>query len=328
MVKTSALHAAAATRQSSLIDVHHHFEPTGTNNGGRPWVLQMSLDQMDGSGVDAAIAYAGAVLGDASCGAQSKARQMNEWTANICREHPTRFGFFASLPMNDVEGALVEIAYAFDVLNADGIGIAPRYGSAWLGDSKFLPIFEELNRRRAVVYVHPARSSSCDALARLNTTDGIIAAPWIEFPTDTARTIVSLWAAGVTRTFPDIRFLFCHGGGVLPILLGRFAGFAAWHDVGPDRLAAIFPDGVYAEFAKLYFECAQAFAPEIIAMLRSLLPPSHLLFGTDFSYFPIEHSVAALHFLQLPDEIYAGVAHENARALLPRWAQPVASVRR
>ncbi len=304
-----------------MIDAHHHFEPSGKNGGGVAWSVEMALEQMDSNGVRTAIAYAGPIFGDETSGARKQARETNEWAADICRTHSKRFGLFASVPIDDVRAAQVEIAHAFDVLNVDGIGLAPRYGIAWLGDAKFRPVFDELNRRRAVVYVHPHRSSSCRAIGTLSTTDGVIAAPWIEYPTDTARTILSLWAGGVTREFPDIRFLFCHGGGVLPILLGRFAGFAAWHDVGPERLDALFPDGVYAEFAKLYFECAQAYAPETVTMLRSLVPPSHLLFGTDFSYFPISHSVAALNALDLPPDVYRSIAQDNAAALLPRWAR-------
>ena len=303
------------------IDVHHHFEPSGKNAGGKAWSIQMALEEMDQNGVRTAIAYAGPFFGDESTSARQQAREANEWAVDLARAYPGRFGLFASVPFDDTDAALVEIAHAFDVLGVDGIGLAPRYGNAWLGDAKFRPLFEELNRRRAVVYVHPHRSSSCNDIATLNTTDGVIAAAWIEYPTDTARTILSLWAGGVTRDFPDIRFLFCHGGGVLPILLGRFAGFAGWHAVGPERLAAICPDGVYAEFAKLYFECAQAYAPETVTMLRSLIPPSHLLFGTDFSYFPIAHSVAAFDALDLPPDVYAAIARDNATTLLPKWAR-------
>ena len=301
-----------------MIDVHHHFEPTGTNAGGRAWSTAASLQQMDENGIASAIAYAGAVSAAGTGDAGSACRRINDWTADIRRTHPTRFGHFASIPMDDTPAALTEIGYAFDDLAADGIGIAPRYGTAWLGDVSFRPIFEELNRRKAVVYVHPTRSSSCNGIATLNTSDGVISAPWIEYPTDTARTILSLWSAGITRTYPEIRFLFCHGGGVLPILLGRFAGFADWDAVGQARLSAMFPDGIYAEFAKLYLECAQAYAPETMAMLRSLVPATHLLFGTDFSYFPIAHSTAALRALDLPRDVFNGIAHQNAHQLFPR----------
>ena len=306
------------TKRHGKIDVHHHFEPTGKNAGGKEWTIRESLEEMDRNGISTAIAYAGPYFRDEAASAQRQAREANEWAAELCRTHFGRFGLFASIPFDDIDAAHIEIAHAYDDLGADGIGLAPRYGKAWLGEAKYRPIFEELNRRRAVVYVHPHRSSSCHDIATLNTTDGVIAAAWIEYPTDTARTILSLWAGGVMRDFPDIRFLFCHGGGVLPILLGRIAGFADWHAVGPERLREIFPDGVYAEFAKLYFECAQAYAPETVAMLRSLVPSSNILFGTDFSYFPIAHSVDAFDALGLPPDVYHAIARDNASALLSR----------
>ena len=108
----------------------------------------------------------------------------------------------------------------------------------------------------------------------------------------------------------------------MPILLGRLAGFAGWQSVGPERLKALFPDGVYAEFGKLYFECAQAYAPETIEMLLKIVPPSHLLYGSDFSYFPISHSVELFRSLTLPDELRTMIAAANAKAILPRWSGP------
>ncbi len=314
------MESTQATGSHRLIDVHHHFEPTARNAGGTRWSIEMALGEMDRNGVATAIGYGGPIFADAAPNGRTAARAINEWSTNHCLQHPGRFGLFASIPMDDVDGSMAEIAYAFDVLHADGIGIAPKYGDAWLGDAKFRPIFEELNRRSAVVYVHPARASSSGALATLNDEHGLICAPWIEYPTDTARTILSLWAARMTRELPNVKFLFCHGGGVMPILLGRFAGFAAWREMGPERLASIFPDGVYAEFAKLYFECAQAYAPEAFAMLRSLVPVSHVLFGTDFSYFPISHSVALFNDLVLAAEERRLISGENAGALLPRWS--------
>ena len=136
---------------------------------------------------------------------------------------------------------------------------------------------------------------------------------------NTARTIFSLWESQTTRRMPDIQFLFCHGGGVLPILVGRVAGFYDWRSVGPEKLKAMFPDGVYAEFARLHFECAQAFAPETFAMLQKMVPPTNLLFGTDFSYFPVAHSVKLFHDLSMPTALRHGIASANAGALLPRW---------
>lgn len=311
----------AATGEGAFIDFHHHLEPTGKNAEGRPWSLQAAIEQLERSAV-IAMGWTGPVFDQDAAVAATKARQYNDWAAEIVRDHPRRFGQFASLPMNDVDASLTEISYAFDVLKVDGIGLATNYGASWLGERRFLPIFEELNRRKALVYVHPAQAPCWTASAFSYERDNsFVSAPWIEFPTNTARTILSLWAAGTTQRLPDIRFVFSHGGGVMPILLGRFAGFSGWETVGADRLQSMFPQGVHAEFGKLYFECAQAYAPETMAMLRSVVPESHLLFGSDYSYFPVSHSVKLFNDLNLPSSLKQNIRRGNAGVLLPRWHQ-------
>ena len=310
--------ARAAVQPQRMIDVHHHFEPSFKNVDGSPWSIQMAVDQLDRNGVDTAIAFAGAIPETNAAEGRARARKTNEWSTQYCIDHPGRFGLFASIPMNDVEGSLREIEYAFDVLKADGIGLVTNYQDAWLGDPKFEPIFEELNRRKAVVYVHPAQAPCCTPATLTYETSGITA-PWIEFPTNTARTILSLWGSQTTRRLPDIKFIFCHGGGVMPILLGRIAGFSDWKSVGPDRLKVLFPEGIHAEFAKLYFECAQAYAPEAFDLVRKVVPSTHLLFGTDYSYFPVSHAVDQFKALALPEDLRRRIASGNASAILPRW---------
>ena len=310
--------ASAAATPQRLIDIHHHFEPTGKNKDGDPWTIQMSLDQLDRNKVATAIAYAGPVMDTDPQAARKKARDTNEWSTKQCLDHPGRFGLFASLPMNDVEGSLLEIAYALDVLKADGVGLATEYGPLWLGDPKFEPVFQELNRRNAVVYVHPAEAPCCTP-ETLTYEKPPLATAWMEFPTNTARTILSLWSAQTTRRMPGIRFIFCHGGGVMPMVLGRITGFDDWRAVGPDRMKKMFPDGVYAEFAKFYFDCAQTFAPESFELLRKVVPPTHLLFGSDFSYFPVAHSASLFAKLQIPLDLRKQISSTNAATLLPRW---------
>ena len=310
--------AHAAPPAQRLIDVHHHFEPTGKNKDGDPWTIQMSLDQLDRNKVDTAIAYAGPLFDSEPQAARKRARETNEWSTKHCLDHPGRFGLFASLPMNDVDGSLAELAYALDILKADGIGLSTQYGTAWLGDPKFEPVFQELNRRKAVVYIHPAEAPCCTP-ATLTYEKDPLSTAWIEFPMNTARTILSLWVNETTRRLPNIKFIFSHGGGVMPLLVGRIAGFNDWRSVGPDKLKRLFPDGIYAEYAKLYFECAQAFAPETFAMLQKLVPPTHLLFGTDFTYFPVAHSVDLFAKLSMPEDLRRKISSGNAAAILPRW---------
>ena len=123
-------------------------------------------------------------------------------------------------------------------------------------------------------------------------------------------------ATGTLRKYPRIKFVFCHGGGALTPLLARLEGFTGWFECGPERLAQMFPEGLEAEFRRLYFECAQAYAPEQMALLMRRVPTSQILFGTDYDRFPIRHSVERLAQLDLPQDTRAAIEHGNARRLL------------
>ncbi len=305
---------------SPSIDVHHHFYPGGKDNEGHPWSVRMSLDELDRNGIRAAIASLPPIGGAGT----AQARAWNEWAAALCRDHPARFGLFATLPLRDVDACLAEIAYAYDVLHVDGIGLPTSDVDVWLSDARFAPMFAELNRRRAVVFAHPYSTSRCRDVSQ-EYGGGLASPPWLEFPTNTARLILGLLIAGVTRACPDIRFIFCHGGGTMPSILGRISGFDGWRTVGRERLDAAFPDGIYAEFARLHFDCAQAYAPETMATLLRLAGPSQLLFGSDYSYFPVSHSVAQLAALALDDGVIQAVGGGNAARLFPRFADTSAA---
>ena len=215
-----------------LIDVHHHFNPGGKDNEGKLWSVDMALDAMDASGIAAAVASLGPVNDVGSDGRNARIRASNEWGARACGDHPGRFGLFASLPLPDVDLALAEIAYAYDVLRVDGIGLSTSEGDTWLSDERYAPVLAELDRRKAVVFVHPAPTSLCRALGHAYGGD-MIAPAWLEFPVNTARLILGFLVKGVTRTCPGIRFIFAHGGGLAPLLLGRVTGFSGWQTVGP-----------------------------------------------------------------------------------------------
>ena len=300
-----------------LIDVHHHFAPGGADNEGRSWSVQGSLDEMDRNGV---VAVIGSLppIGNAADGA-ARARLWNEWGAKLCSDHPSRLGMFATLPLRDIDAALETLAYAYDALHTDGLGLPTSDGDVWLSDERFEPLLAELNCRRSVVFVHPYATPNCQAVSRSYGGE-LVSPPWLEFPTNTARLILGLLVRGVDRRFPAIRWIFAHGGGTMPVLLGRIAGFDGWDTVGRQRLERAFPEGISAGFANFYYDCAQAYAPESFALLQRLAPASHLLFGSDYSYFPVSHSVRQLAALGLPD---GGVAGHNAAALFPRFAAAV-----
>jgi predicted TIM-barrel fold metal-dependent hydrolase len=306
------------TGSRTLIDIHHHFNPNLKDNEGNPWSVSMALEEMDRYGVSVAMASLGPVHDFGNTDRPRRIREWNEWGARTCLDHPSRFGLFASLPLPDTDLALAEIAYAYDVLHVDGIGMSTNERDIWMGDERNELVFAELNRRKAVVFVHPAATSNCSALSKAYGGPDI-SSPWLEFPMNSARAMLGLLAKGVTRRYPDIRFIFSHGGGTLPYLLGRIAGVSGWRTVGPNKLAEMFPDGVYAEFGKFYFDTAQALASEQVELLMRIVPASHVLFGTDFSYFSIAASAKQFASLRLDDNLRSAIGGANAAALFPRF---------
>jgi 6-methylsalicylate decarboxylase len=311
--------------RKGIIDVHHHIGPPPNlargGGGAANWSPSRAVEEMDRNGIAAGIGYPGPVQSAAADfeRGRTQARAFNEYGAQIAKDFPGRFGLFAALPMADVDGTLKEIEYALDVLKADGFGITTSYTDMWLGDKKLRPIWVELNRRKAVVYVHPSDDRCCIPATLSYETQGV-SGPWLEWPMNTARTILSLMINGITREFSGIRFIFSHGGGVMPLLIHRIAGFSDWDAVGPGRLRVLFPDGIEAEFRKLYFEGAQAYSPVNMDALMRLVPASHILFGTDYDRFPIAHSIRLFEALKLPANIRRGIERENAVMLLPRLA--------
>jgi 6-methylsalicylate decarboxylase len=301
------------------IDIHHHITAPGSPRLGLPnWSPHLAVEEMDRNGVATGIGFPGPIdVADIAQG-RALARSWNEYGTQMGCDYPGRFGLFAALPMMDTDGTLAEIAYAADVLGSDGFGIATNYGDNWLGSERFRPILAELNSRKAVVFVHPNRApcSTPDALSYV----GNFNSGWIEYPMNTARSILDLVASGTLRAFPEIRFIFCHGGGLMPLLLGRIEGFKAWNMVGPEKMRELFPDGIAAEYRKLYFECAQAYATEAFHAVETTADASHLLFGTDFDRFSIAHSIDMLNALELSPALERAIIRDNAASLLPRWS--------
>jgi predicted TIM-barrel fold metal-dependent hydrolase len=306
------------------IDVHHHIGFPPSNSGGQPnfgpaWSPEIAIEEMDRNRVATGIGFPGPIPISANVQPGRKlAREYNEYGTRIGQDHPGRFGLFAALPMHDVDGTLQEIDYALTVLKCDGFGIATSYGDMWLGDPKLRPIFEELSRRNAVVYVHPNDAPCCTPATMSYEKSGVNGA-WIEWPMNTARTILSVMLAGYTRELPKVRFIFSHAGGVMPLLVSRIQGFTDWNAIGPEKLRQMFPDGIATEFKSFYFEGAQGFDAPNFDALRKLVPDTHILFGTDYNRFPIAHTVKIFESLKLSAATKHAIERGNAETLLPRW---------
>ncbi len=313
---------AVAQAPPHRVDVHHHLTPPAWVQRLSPrmplapvqrdWTVAKTLDDMDRAGTETAILSVtspGLWFGDAA-EARDLARASNDYAATLVRDHGRRFGSFAALPLPDVDGALAEIAYALDTLKADGIAMFTSYGGKWLGDPSFAPVFEELNRRRAVVYTHPNSSACCT-----NLMGAIAPDPMIEFGTDTTRTIASFLFGGFAQRFPDVRLIFSHAGGTMPFLIERFEFQARIPAV-----AARFPQGVRPILRRFLYDTAQASNTAAMDGLRRLVPVSQIVYGTDFPYrTSIEH-VENLATCGFSAAELRAIERDNARALLPRLA--------
>ncbi len=241
------------------IDVHHHLSPPSyiaaaiANNFGdgaqRKWTPESSLADMDQAGIAVAMLSVTQPGVNFTSGeaARKLVRECNEYSAKLIADHPGRFGGFAMLPLTDIDGSLKEISYALDTLKLDGIGLLTNYHDKWLGDPAFLPVMEELNRRKVVVYTHPATADCCVNLVRTQPPG------MVEWGTDTTRTIADIVFSGNAQKFRDIRWIFSHAGGTMPFLIERFVR----HPQLEPKAKATVPEGTLAELTRFYYDTAQ-----------------------------------------------------------------------
>ncbi|WP_299541358.1 amidohydrolase family protein [uncultured Streptomyces sp.] len=316
------------TSTPGLIDVHAHFVTDSYVARARKaghhlpdgvpawpsWSARDHLALMDRSGIETAVlsvSSPGVHFGDPAS-ARALAREVNEDGAAVVRDHPGRFGLFASLPLPDVEGALAEIGHAFDTLGADGVVLETNTEGVYLGDPRLEPVFAELDRREAVVFLHPT-SPVCWEKSALGRPR-----PMIEFIFDTARTVTDLLFAGTLDRHPRLKVIVPHCGGALPVLADRINGFMKLFLPGEQDA----PDAV-AQLGRLYYDLAGPAFPRQLPALLNLAAPDHLLYGSDYCWTPSAAAEAhALSFADAPEPVagtgWPALTRANAHALLPR----------
>jgi 6-methylsalicylate decarboxylase len=301
------------------IDVHHHIVSPGfvaelksllqppTLN----WTPERSIEDMDKAGVATAITSVttpGVWIGDHEQG-RRLARDSNDYAAKLAADYPGRFGIFAAVPLPNIEASLREIAYGLDVLKADGIALFTSYRDNWLGDPAFEPVMAELNRRKAVVFVHPEAPLCCRGLLP-GVHEHVL-----EYGFDTTRAITRILFSGTALRYRDIRWIFSHGGGTTPFLAERLVRAPGMNK----SLAQYVPDGVMAELQRFHYDVAQIAHPMALAALTRLVPISQMLWGTDFPFrFGTEY-VKGLADFGFSAEDLRKIDRENALRLLPRW---------
>ncbi|HXE27541.1 MAG TPA: amidohydrolase family protein [Stellaceae bacterium] len=316
---------------SHIIDTHHHIYPTRyvarnlqrllddatilPASAYQNWTPSLALEQMDKAGIESAITSITSpgvwFDGDGASDNRARARDCNEFGATMMREHPKRFGMFGAIPVPDIDGSLAEIAHIFDVLKLDGIGVLTSYAGKLLGDPAFDPVFDELNRRKAKVFVHP--TMSCCG----NVFPGV-SGPTIEFPTDSARAIASLLLRGTFARCPNITFLFSHGGGTLPSIVQRVLG-SVRHMSEADR-ARFVPNGAEYELQRQYYDVASvAMNPAGMAAVLKLWPSTQITYGSDAPFASTTGIVEALAKLDLAPALLQAIHRDNALRLFPRF---------
>ena len=336
--RLSAQTPAAAPR---LIDIHRHFvspaylKVLNAKQGHKvegftnffplgPWMNYSparDIETMDKQGIATSLVSTtspGTWFGDRD-ETRGLVREMNEYGAKMASDYKGRFGLFALLPMPSVDDCLKEIAYVFDTLKADGVGLLTSYGNKYLGDPAFQPIFDELNRRKAVVYTHPIDAPCCQDISLTGVTPTVL-----EFPTDTTRTILSFIASApntpsAATRYADIRFIFSHGGGTLPAIIGR-VGVGGPDDLGDNLGKPAAPNSRLFHLRRFYYDTAMATNPVQIQALKLIAGASQILFGTDYPFGgdAVKHR-QGLEKCGLSETELRGIFRENTAKLLPRF---------
>ena len=219
-------------------------------------------------------------------------RDCNVFAADLKKRRPDQFGFWAALPLPDIEGSLEEISYALDKLHADGVGIMSNYHGKYLGDPAFDPVFTELNRRHATIFIHPTvpyivqgsneRPQSAMPLPQYG-------AAMFEFLFDESRAVINLISSGLAERFPHVKVVVSHGGGTLPSLLDRFTGMSeAFKKMGLVKHEYDLSDrAVHETLTKqFYFDLAGWPLPNQIHGLLRHVGVNQLLYGSDYCYTP------------------------------------------
>ncbi len=266
---------------------------------------------MDQYGIDAAVVSLsppGVWFGDPGL-AKELARLVNEETAALVREQPRRFAGLATLPLPDVEGALAEIAYAYDELGLDGVALLSNVDGTYVGDEAWDPVFDELERRGAYVFLHPIQPATPSPMPQTPV--------WVqEFPFDTTRAVTNLIYSGTLARCPSIRLQLAHMGGTAPFIAHRIG---EWAGRDPSRAEAA-PDGALTYMQRMWFDTGLSNNPIATAAARELAGVERIVFGTDWPYAVLPEGSDPSPDLGLGGDERALVDGTNVAALVPRLA--------
>jgi len=327
---------SSGTSMAQFIDVHQHILPDvyveavsaeaigkqGSSGRLPRWSVEDALRQMDTSGIATAItsiSSPGLLVQDATV-AVPLARACNDFAAELTVRHSGRFGMFTTVPLTDIDSALVEVRYGYEQARADGICLLSNFNGKYLGDPHYWPLYEELDRRNAVVFVHPTSAQHRVDIEGLSASS-------MEFTFDTARALASLIFSGCLHRFPGIRFIFSHMGGAFPYIAERIGVLTR----NNPRLQTFIPNGISAELAKVYFDTALSANAVTFAAMAEIAGLNNVLFGTDYPFGPPQPMTSAVDSLRATllqrgdaaDNLHR-IARGSAETLFPRFRRQTA----
>lgn len=329
--------SSAQTREPRRLDLHHHYASPrfkallaeAKRQGWdtfQPYDPRKAIEAMDKGGVATAFLslttpglWAGDEFGPERQRAIALARDMNDYGARLAGDYKGRFGRFAALPLPDIDASLKEIAYAFDTLKADGVGLLTSYGNHWLGEKMFEPVFDELNRRNAVVFVHPTDAPCCHSLASTNPAT-------FEWLADTARSIMSMISgnpiggrggaeqSAATR-YANCKFIWSHGGGALIGVASRVVGNVTEKDLSgtPPVNSRLY------HIRRFFYDTAGSANPVLMQGLARLAGVSQIVFGTDYPFGNAEILADSMQSVGFNAAQLRAIDRENALRILPRY---------
>jgi predicted TIM-barrel fold metal-dependent hydrolase len=309
------------------IDVHFHHIPQfyaeavyaagrGPAIGRYPdWSPELALEAMDRFGIALALnslAQPGVQI-FARDQAKAMARRTNDYAAELNAKWPKRFGAFATMPMQNMNDAVDEVAYALDTLKFGGVSLFASYDGVFLGDPEFDPVMAALDARDAVVFLHPGTHP-------LNPQ---LKLPWpgfmMEYLFDTTRAVVNLMFGGALERYPRVKWILPHAGGLVPYFSWRLS-------VSPmidKRLKQASPEHILGLLRRFWYDNALSPTAATLECVRAIASPNRLVFGSDFPFANpkvIAEAVKTYEEVPISPSLREAIDRNNAVSLFRQFA--------
>ena len=312
-----------------MIDVHQHVLPPEyvkalesrgiMPKGNVPWPKwnpELALETMERNGIDKGVFFVsepGTDFNDREWG-RYLARMVNEYCAATIEKHPDKFGNFALLPLPYLDDAMAELEYALDTLKLDGIALLTNYSGKYLGDPEFDELFAELNRRNAIVFIHPT-SPLPEQISKVK-----LPGYCLEFVFDTTRSVANLLISGTLEKNPNLKIICAHAGGTIPYLAQRFEYTRVRSNQQFPEFEPNTPKGVSRYLQNLYYDTGLSYSDTTLGFLEKFVGFQQILFGSDWPFAPerwMTENVEAVkcHF-KSNGKMLAAVSGGNAIELL------------